>query len=322
MRPKGGGGGGGVTAVTGVSPIVSSGGAAPAISLTIPNGEILIGQAGNVPGAHAVGGDATLADDGTMTLDTVNGNVGTFGDATHVARVTVNGKGLVTAVSAVAISGGGGGGTVDSVTGTAPIVVDNTDPANPVVSHAASGVSPGVHGNAVVIPTFNVDADGHLIAVGDENIEVAAPLTNNGTTLALTPPAYVWEDNASTLPVTIAGVSISPTITPEVSGKLTVRVTGIMQSTDSAATHTMTMSITGTLGLDYVSGTAQAVPREVGVPGNTAFAMNVALDKLPVPFLPPVGTPITFNVNFSADDDTHVSILAHSVQVEVQERFA
>ena len=35
--------------------------------------------------------------------------------------------------------GGGGTGTVDSVTGTAPIVVDNTDPANPVVS-LASGV--------------------------------------------------------------------------------------------------------------------------------------------------------------------------------------
>ena len=34
---------------------------------------------------------------------------------------------------------GGGGGTVDSVTGTAPITVDNTDPANPIV-----GLSGGV----------------------------------------------------------------------------------------------------------------------------------------------------------------------------------
>ncbi len=44
------------------------------------------------------------------TLATVNSDVGTFGDATHVAQITVNAKGLVTAVNQVSISGGGGGG--------------------------------------------------------------------------------------------------------------------------------------------------------------------------------------------------------------------
>lgn len=39
-----------------------------------------------------------------LTLDTVNSNVGTFGDANSVARVTVNGKGLVTAASNVDIA--------------------------------------------------------------------------------------------------------------------------------------------------------------------------------------------------------------------------
>lgn len=53
---------------------------------------------------------------GAMTLATVNADVGTFGDATHVAQVTVNAKGLVTAVTEVAISGGGGGG-LDELTG-------------------------------------------------------------------------------------------------------------------------------------------------------------------------------------------------------------
>lgn len=41
------------------------------------------------------------------TLATVNSNVGTFGSATLVPVVTVNAKGLVTAVSTVAVSGGG-----------------------------------------------------------------------------------------------------------------------------------------------------------------------------------------------------------------------
>lgn len=53
----------------------------------------------------------------TTTLATVNGNVGTFGDSTHVARVTVNGKGLITAVSSVAVSGGGGGAATSITSG-------------------------------------------------------------------------------------------------------------------------------------------------------------------------------------------------------------
>jgi hypothetical protein len=40
----------------------------------------------------------------TTTLATVNSNVGTFGDTNHVARITVNGKGLITAASSVAVT--------------------------------------------------------------------------------------------------------------------------------------------------------------------------------------------------------------------------
>jgi len=54
--------------------------------------------AGDVSGTGTTGGTTTT------TLATVNTNVGTFGDAGNVAQVTVNGKGLVTAASAVAIT--------------------------------------------------------------------------------------------------------------------------------------------------------------------------------------------------------------------------
>ena len=40
----------------------------------------------------------------TTTLKTVNSNVGTFGTGSKVAQMTVNGKGLVTAVAEVSIS--------------------------------------------------------------------------------------------------------------------------------------------------------------------------------------------------------------------------
>ncbi len=60
----------------------------------------------------ALTGDITTSAGAVATtLATVNSNVGTFGDATHVAQITVNGKGLITAASNVTVSGGGGSGT-------------------------------------------------------------------------------------------------------------------------------------------------------------------------------------------------------------------
>lgn len=55
----------------------------------------------------ALTGDGTAAGPGSaaLTLATVNSNIGTFGDSSHVAQVTVNAKGLVTAASNVAITG-------------------------------------------------------------------------------------------------------------------------------------------------------------------------------------------------------------------------
>ncbi len=52
-------------------------------------------------------GDVTTSGGVATTLATVNSNVGTFGDGTHVAQVTANAKGLITAVSSVAITNQG-----------------------------------------------------------------------------------------------------------------------------------------------------------------------------------------------------------------------
>lgn len=57
---------------------------------------------GDATGSNTVDGSADVAT--ALTLATVNANVGTWGDATHVGQLTVNAKGLVTAAANVAIT--------------------------------------------------------------------------------------------------------------------------------------------------------------------------------------------------------------------------
>ena len=52
----------------------------------------------------AMSGDATIGDTGAITFTTVNSNVGQFGSATAIPVVTVNAKGLVTAVATSSIT--------------------------------------------------------------------------------------------------------------------------------------------------------------------------------------------------------------------------
>jgi len=74
-------------------------------SSVVPNtapaaGQVLVGNAGGTAYAPvSASGDATLASTGALTLATVNSNVGSYGSATAAPAVTVNAKGLVTAVS-------------------------------------------------------------------------------------------------------------------------------------------------------------------------------------------------------------------------------
>lgn len=84
--------------------------AASGVNLTALNATQL--TSGVIPDARMpnLTGDVTTVEGAVATtLATVNSNVGTFGSATQVAQVTVNAKGLVTGVTNVTISGGGGG---------------------------------------------------------------------------------------------------------------------------------------------------------------------------------------------------------------------
>jgi len=72
------------------------------VSGTMAEGQVLNGDKGDITVSGALGD--------VWTIDSVNSNVGTFGNSTTIPVVTVNAKGQVTAVTTQAVSGGGGGG--------------------------------------------------------------------------------------------------------------------------------------------------------------------------------------------------------------------
>jgi predicted secreted protein len=375
MRPRGGGGVGTVTDVTGTSPVVITGSptATPNVTLVIPDGQILIGGAGSVPAPHAVSGDATLSDTGALTLATVNPDVGTFGDATHVAQVTVDAKGQVTAVASVPISSAGVG-TVTDVTGTSPVVITGSPTATPNVTlvipdgqiliggagsvpapHAVSGdatlsdtgaltlatVNPdvGTFGDSTHVAQVTVDGKGQVTAVvavaiassGGTVTDVTgtSPIVSSGgatPAISLTKPAETYAVNTGA-PIAITNAFaaiIAANITPEVSGKVTVAVAGVVENADSSNTHFFSWEITTGLGVALAPDAISVPPSFLGIPGRASFSSIVALDQAPtnpVTFAP-LGTLANISVAAKADVNSQLQIIAQSIQVESRERFA
>jgi hypothetical protein len=109
---------------------------------TVSPGQLVVG--GPTPGTIAGGnlsGDVSTSGSTVTTLATVNASPGTYGDATHVAQVTVNGKGLVTTATNVLITGGAGTPGLDGIDGL-------QGPTGPTGATGATGAqgNPGIDG--------------------------------------------------------------------------------------------------------------------------------------------------------------------------------
>ena len=135
-------------------------------------GQIDLNDLQNINASSPTNGQALVYNSGssqwepgapTFTLGDSGVTAGTYGNSEVSARIVVNSKGQITSVSEVAIPQGditevvagtglNGGGTTGSVT----------------LNLEQTGVTPGTYGNALVYPTFTVDALGRITNVSTQ----------------------------------------------------------------------------------------------------------------------------------------------------------
>jgi hypothetical protein len=185
------------------------------------------------------------------TLATVNANVGSFTNAS----VTVNGKGLVTAVSS-------GTAPVTSVTGTSPVV--SSGGATPAISMAAANGTTNGYLTSTDWTTFNNKGSGTVTSVtatspvtstGGATPVIAMPAATTSVNGYLTSTDWNTFNSKGSGTVTAVSVASANGFTGTSSGgatpalTLTTSITGVLKGNGTAISA-------ATAGTDYSAGTS------------------------------------------------------------------
>lgn len=183
--------------------------------------------------------DGTAAVSAALTLATVNSNVGSFGSTTEIPVVTVNAKGLVTAIStapissSLSIAGGTGTDTVsllnDTLTFAGGTGVTTTVTNNQVsfaIGQAVATTSDVVFNNVTVngtlssddITSTNINVSGNATITGNLTVQ-GTTTTVNSTAVAVSDINLTLAKDATTAAeangagLTVAGASATLTYT-------------------------------------------------------------------------------------------------------------
>jgi hypothetical protein len=171
-------------------------------------------------------GDTTI----TVTLDTVNTNVGTFGSTTLIPVVTVNGKGLVTAVTTASISTtlniAGDTGTDGVALGSDTLTFAGSGAISTAVTDNQIAISVATATSSIKgVSTFNTS--GFVVTGGDVALKADVAQSISGDTGSATPATNAF---------TIAGTSAQGIVTSATGSTVTVTASNATSSQKGVAT--------------------------------------------------------------------------------------
>jgi len=191
-----------------------------------------------------VDGNATMTNLGnttiTVTLDTVNTNVGTFGSTTSIPVVTVNGKGLVTAVTTQAISTtlniAGTTGTDAVALGSDTLTFSGTGAITTAVTDNQVAISVATATSSVKgVASFNTS--GFVVTSGAVALTADVAQTVTGDTGTATPALNSFK---------VAGTSAQGIVTSATGSTVTVTASDATSSQKGVATfNTASFTVTG-----------------------------------------------------------------------------
>lgn len=182
------------------------------INATIDSkGRITAASNGAAAGITQLTGDGTAGPGSgsqALTFATVNSNVGACGDATHVAQLTLTGKGLATACSAVAI-------TYPSVVHVITIPVSGSPIATGTTNVGAPDIvnfSCTINGASVISPvsgsiSVEIWKTNAAIPTGSNKISASAPVSLSSATVNNSAPLTGWTTAVSSGDVFWASVA-------------------------------------------------------------------------------------------------------------------
>ncbi len=149
---------------------------------------------------------------------------------------------------------------------------------------------------------------------------VVTPSTPNPN-VSLTLPARGFANGSALTLSAAAQIVASVTLTPVVSGKLKVRVSGVVDNQDTSNTQrplVVTIAANAATPALETSDTMRSTAAQAS-PSTMQFALVVDLDHASTPTTFPLGTPVTINVCLTGEGTGQLSTHAGGVQLEVEE---
>ncbi len=196
------------------------------------------------------GGTAAIIGAGsTLTLATVNSNVGTFGSSSAIPVITVNAKGLITSLTTTPVSIPSGAlDFIGDVTGS------GTTGSNTTLTLATVNSNVGAFGSSTYVPTVTVNAKGLVTAVSQTIIATA----NTSTTGLLTFTDWnTFNGKQGTITLTTTGSSGGSSLVSNTLNIPTYTLTGL-----GGVPTTRTLTINGT-GYDLSADRSWTIPTSV-----------------------------------------------------------